>query len=129
MSKSIKESVVNRYINEYYKEVYKISKEKQPNFWEAVRKLCLDPNADVTNLIISNENYCVCTDYIYRYNHISNVVEEAENVLDAIKIISTEIINNEKRKDVNVELFLLEKRVKRLEERTDSISSHHTVYY
>ena len=57
------------------------------------------------------------------------MVEEAENVLDAIKIISTEIINNEKRKDVNVELFLLEKRVKRLEERTDSISSHHTVYY
>lgn len=134
MSESIKESVVDRYINEYYKEKINIDREEQPNFWEAVKKLCLDPNADVTNLIISNENseYCL---YSYDYSnhkysyHISKAVKGAKNVLEAAKIIATEIINNENRKDVNVSLFLLEKRIEELEKRTNTLSAFNTVYY
>jgi len=129
MNKKIKESVVDCYINEYYKKKISIYEEKQPNFWKAVKQLCLDYNSDVSNLIMKNEKSDFCLlrgDYI---RHISELYKEIASdtftTLDAVKLIAQEIIKYESGEDANLRLFLLEKRFESLQEQ---ISSRYMVF-
>ena len=105
MEKHVSEAVAEMYIKEYFKNEYRISEEMQPNFWEAVKKLAVDINADVTNLIDEENSFCV---------------PERRNIFRHISIIDSE------NKTVNpVEVFLLEKRIEALERKVHYIELGH----
>ena len=128
MSKAISREIVSRYIEEYYKKEYEIDEKRQPNFWRAVLEYAIDPNTDVSNLLMKDKDSDWCIKDGVGFSHISIFFKDAKTCLDAVKIIANEIIESENREDANMQLFLLEKRVKRLEESVDNLRGYHTFY-
>lgn len=114
MIKSVPKEVSEKYIEGYFKKKYPIDESKQPFFWEAVKKLCEDASADVSELINEKETIC-----IQRKNSCYSVtkITGMNSVTDLAKKISCEIINSYSRHESlgSAYCFILEKRIKQLE--------------
>lgn len=125
MKKHVSEAVAEMYIKEYFKNEYRISEDMQPNFWEAVKKLAVDINTDVTNLIDEENSFCVPEGRRNIFRHISIYDANIKTVTDLAKKIAKKIIDSENKTVNPVEVFLLEKRIEALERKVHYIELGH----
>ena len=107
--------VAERYIDVYYRARYPIDEEKQPLFWEAVKLLAVDIEADVSKYIDENENYCVKTTSD-NFFHISNLEPGIRSTVELAKKIANEIREVESKPVSPADVFFLSKRVELLED-------------
>lgn len=127
MAKSVSKEVAEKYIDGYFKKEYPISESAQPTFWEAVKELVANINADVSNLIDEDESYCVPKGE-YSWWHISRYGEGISTVTDFAKRIAQQIIESESKPVSPVEVFLMERRIEALEESMGYMEMRHAKY-
>ena len=116
MSKAVSKEVAEKYIDGYFKKEYPILESAQPTFWDAVKELVVNINADVSGLINEEEAFCVL-DGKYSSSHISRYGEGIRTVTDFAKKIAQQIIESESKPVSPSEVFLMKRRIESLEER------------
>ena len=124
MEKLISKEVAEKYIDGYFKSKYPIRESIQPTFWDAVKELAVNINADVSSLINEDSPYCVPSDE-NSSTHISWYGENIRNVTDFAKMIAQQIIESESKSVTPVEVFLMEKRIEALEKRMNYMNMMH----
>ena len=87
----IKTDIIDMYI-QIYKKDYPINEETQPRFWEAVKVLAKNPNADVRKLINEEEPYIIRNGK-NSYVHVSRWNSRFKKVEDVVREIASEISN------------------------------------
>lgn len=115
MANNIPASVVEKYIDGYFKIKYPVSEKKQPHFWDAVKKLSEDINADVSSLINDEDPFCI-GESSKTFIHIGRNDKTIKTVTDLAKKIASEIITEESKTAFQFDLFILTKKIKALEE-------------
>lgn len=124
MEKLVSKEVAEKYIDGYFKSKYPIRESIQPTFWDAVKELAVNINADVSSLINEDSPYCVPSDE-NSSTHISWYGENIRNVTDFAKMIAQQIIESESKSVTPVEVFLMEKRIEALEKRMNYMNMMH----
>ena len=115
MANPVPVEVTEMYIDVYYHAKYPVDEEKQPLFWEAVKLLAIDIEADVSKYIDDNENYCIKASPD-AYYHIGYLGQGIKSITDLARKIATEIREVESKQVSPSEVFFLTKRVEALEE-------------
>lgn len=128
MAKYVSKEVAEKYIDGYFKKKYPINESDQPNFWDAVKELVTNINADVSTLIDENNSLCVPVGE-YSLVHISQYGKDIRTVTDFAKRIAQQIIESESRPVSPAEVFLMEKRIEALEESISSCKTLTAIYY
>ena len=124
MEKLVSKEVAEKYIDGYFKSKYPIRESIQPTFWDAVKELAVNINADVSLLINEDSPFCVPSDE-NSSTHISWYGENIRNVTDFAKMIAQQIIESESKSVTPVEVFLMEKRIEALEKRMNYMNMMH----
>ena len=124
MEELVSKEVAEKYIDGYFKSKYPIRESIQPTFWDAVKELAVNINADVSSLINEDSPYCVPSDE-NSSTHISWYGENIRNVTDFAKMIAQQIIESESKSVTPVEVFLMEKRIEALEKRMNYLNMMH----
>ena len=124
MERLVSKEVAEKYIDGYFKSKYPIRESIQPTFWDAVKELAVNINADVSLLINEDSPFCVPSDE-NSSTHISWYGENIRNVTDFAKMIAQQIIESESKSVTPVEVFLMEKRIEALEKRMNYMNMMH----
>ena len=127
MAKPVSKEVAEKYIDGYFKKKYPIRESAQPTFWDAVKELVVNINADVSELINEDKSYCVPSDE-YSSGHISRYGKGIKTVTDFAKTIAQQIIESESKPVSPAEVFLMERRIESLEERMGYAEMRHKKY-
>ncbi|MBR2240405.1 MAG: hypothetical protein IJ890_03355 [Clostridia bacterium] len=115
MKKMTKEKA-KRCIDGYFKKAIPVSSNHQPKFWDVVEILCVDPNADVIELldVTGKNDFCIKDDgYLKSYKSVDNT---ASNMLEFAQHIAEKIIAINAKEVDSIDFFLLSMRVQSLEE-------------
>ena len=128
MEKLVSKEVAEKYIDGYFKSKYPIRESIQPTFWDAVKELAVNINADVSLLIHEDSPFCVPSDE-NSSTHISWYGENIRNVTDFAKRIAQQIIESESKPVTPAEVFLMEKRIEALEESMNYLDMMHKKIY
>ncbi len=113
MTKPVSKEVAEKYIDGYFKRKYPIREFAQPTFWDAVKELVANINADVSKLIDEDKPFCVPTDE-YSSGHISRYGKDIRTVTDFAKRIAQQIIESESKPVSPAEVFLMKKRITKI---------------
>lgn len=127
MSKAVAKEVAEKYIDGYFKKEYPILESAQPTFWDAVKELVVNINADVSGFINEENAFCA-PDGKYSLGHISRYGEGIRTVTDFAKKIAQQIIDSESKPVRPAEVFLMERRIESLEERMGYAEMRHKKY-
>lgn len=128
MGKIISKEVAEKYIDGYFKSKYPIFEPIQPTFWDAVKELVVNINADVSLLINEGSPYCVPYGK-QSLKHISWYLKNIRNVTDFAKWIAQQIIESESKPVTPAEVFLMEKRIEALEKSMNYLDMMHKKIY
>ena len=116
----IDRNIADSYIERYYKKKYSnIDLNVQPKFWEAVGFMCevgID-QADISNLIDTNENYIFRDGYSRR--HVSHLFKDIKNVEDLVNFFAREILESESYEYTRLDIFILQKEIERINRKID----------
>ncbi len=107
--KTVPREKASKYV-EYYKTIYDINEQIQPNFWEAVIMLCENPNCNINLLNINNNEegqWCVSGYNISKYG--------VKTVLELAQKISKDIIQTETTPIDPLEIMLIKAKLEELE--------------
>lgn len=126
MEKTIPAEVVDKYINGYFKHKYHIDIGRQPHFWDAVRVLSANINADVSRIIDENADYCLID--VFGYYSVKYVESDVTTVTDLAKKIATEIIEEENKTILPVDVFLLSKKLEEIEKDVNYLRARNAIY-
>ena len=128
MEKLVSKEVAEKYIDGYFKSKYPIRESIQPTFWDAVKELVVNINANVSSLINEDSPYCIPSGKRGSM-HISRYGKDIRNVADFAKRIAQQIIESESKPVTPVEFFLMEKRIEALEESMNYVDMMHKKIY
>ena len=128
MEKLVSKEVAEKYIDGYFKSKYPIRESIQPTFWDAVKELVVNINADVSLLINEDFPYCVPSGEKSSM-HISRYGKNIKNVTDFAKRIAQQIIESESKPVTPAEVFLMEKRIEALQESMNYVDMMHKKIY
>ena len=124
MDKSVSKEVAEKYINGYFKSKYPIRESIQPTFWDAVKELVVNINADVSLLIDEDKPFCIPSS-TRGSMHICKYGKDIKTVTDFAKKIAQQIIDSESKAVTPVDFFLMERRIEALEESMDYMDMMH----
>ena len=124
-NKIISEEVISKYLDNFFKIRYDVVEGKQPNFWEAVRILCNDTEADVSHLLNEENMYCLRSSLGIQSCYTVNM---SKSVLEFALYIANSIRESEARTTTNVDLFILEEKMKKIEEKVRLLGGYSGIY-
>lgn len=126
MGNSVSAEVADKYINGYFKKKYTVDVSRQPRFWEAVRELSANINADVSSLIDEKADYCIMS--VGDYSSVKYLGLGVTTVTEFAKKIAAEIIEEENKTIQPVEVFLLTKRLEEIEITVSYLNARMAIY-